>query len=55
MSFHKKRRRSETSSFGVSARVNHDSSKFYRSKLYDYDNSKKNVRYIENEISIENM
>ena len=52
MSFHKKRKGSETSSFGVSARVNHDSSKFYSSKLYGHDNSKKNVRYIENEISI---
>lgn len=56
MTPHKKRRGSETSSFGVSARVNHDSSRFYSSKLYGSNsNAKKKVRYIENEISIENI
>ena len=56
MKYREKKRGSETSSFGVSARVNHDSSKFYNSKLYSSNgDSKTKVRYIENEISNENI
>ena len=47
---------SETSTFGVSARINHDSSKFYGSKLYSSNGgSKKKIKYIENEIADENI
>lgn len=38
----------ETSSFGVSGRVNHDSSKFYDSKLYSELKKEKKVSVIEN-------
>lgn len=39
----KKRKSTKTSSFGMSARLNHDSSKFYKSKLYDeYKKNEKN-------------
>lgn len=42
---------SETSSFGVSFRANHDSSKFYNSKLYQSNgDSNKKIKYIENPI-----
>ena len=42
---------SETSSFGVSFRANHDSSKFYSSKLYQSNrNSNKKIKYVENPI-----
>ena len=47
----KRKNGSETSSFGVSSRINHDSSKFYDSKLYSSNgDSKKKIKYIENEI-----
>jgi len=39
-----------TSSFGVPGRVNHDSSKFYESRLYEGLNKGKSVKYIENKI-----
>lgn len=56
MKYHEKKRGSKTSSFGVSARFNHDSSKFYNSKLYSSNgNSKTKVRYIENEIANQNI
>ena len=52
----RRKRGSETSSFGVSTRVNHDSSKFYNSKLYASNGDAKNkIEYIENEISDENI
>ena len=45
-----------TSKFGVSERVNHDSSKFYDSKLYSSNgDSKKKIKYIENEILDKNI
>lgn len=43
-------RRTKTSSFGVSGRLNHDSSKFYRSNLYSEIEVPKNLDFIENEI-----
>ena len=40
----------KTSSFGVSNRINHDSSKFYSSKMYDFVDIPNDVKYIENDI-----
>ena len=47
----------QMSSFGVSARINHDSSKFYNSKLYKglKENPNQNVFEKENPISKENL
>ena len=45
----KKKKRTKTSSFGTSGRINHDSSKFYNSKLYSELNSGKEVSKITNE------
>lgn len=42
----------ETSKFGTSGRINHDSSKFYNSKLYAGLGKGKKVKYIENNIPI---
>lgn len=42
----------ETSKFGTSGRINHDSSKFYNSKLYAGLGKGKKVKYIENDIPI---
>ena len=45
-----KRNGTSTSSFGISGRINHDSSKFYNSRLYEgLDKGKKTI-YIENKI-----
>ena len=46
----RKRVNTETSAFGTSGRVSHDSSKFYESRLYEGVNGDKNVEYIENPI-----
>jgi site-specific DNA-methyltransferase (adenine-specific) len=43
-------KQTETSAFGTSGRINHDSSKFYNSKLYEGLNNGKKVKYVENEI-----
>lgn len=44
--------KTKTSSFGVSARLSHDSSEFYASKLYKEQNNKiKKLDYIENKIN----
>jgi len=43
-------RGTKTSSFGVSGRLNHDSSKFYRSNLYSEIEVPKNPDFIENKI-----
>jgi len=40
----------KTSSFGTSGRINHDSTKFYKSRLYEGLKKGKKVKYIENEI-----
>ena len=42
------RKGTKTSSFGVSARANHDASKFYSSKLYKNLNNKNNIEFKEN-------
>lgn len=46
----RKRRGTKTSSFGVSKRENHDSSRFYNSRLYERKSSIENAEYIENKI-----
>lgn len=51
----KKHKGTKTSSFGSSARINHDSSKFYNSKLYKGFNSRKDIDYIENPIHPETI
>lgn len=44
-----RRKRTQTSAFGTSGRVSHDSSKFYNSRLYQSQGANRPVRYIENE------
>jgi site-specific DNA-methyltransferase (adenine-specific) len=46
----KKPKGTETSSFGTSGRINHDSSKFYNSKLYKELVDKKEVSKVENKL-----
>ncbi len=50
-----KRKRTETSEFWVPGRMNHDSSRFYSSRLYENLPSEKNVKYVENSILDENI
>ena len=45
----------ETSSFGTPGRISHDSTKFYKSRLYEGLNKGEKVKYIENEIQKENV
>ncbi|MFQ6611044.1 MAG: DNA-methyltransferase [Fidelibacterota bacterium] len=46
----KRKKGTETSSFGTAGRINHDSTKFYSSRLYEGLNNGKKVKYVENEI-----
>ncbi|MBT9149549.1 MAG: DNA adenine methyltransferase YhdJ [Dehalococcoidia bacterium] len=46
----KAKRGTQTSSFGAPGRINHDSTKFYGSRLYEGLNNGKRVTYIENRI-----
>jgi len=55
-SFYNKRKTgTQTSAFGTPGRINHDSSRFYNSKLYEGLNSGKEVEYVENEIDPQNI
>ncbi len=45
------KRGTETSSFGAPGRIGHDSSKFYKSRLYDGQRIKTPAQYIENTIA----
>ena len=55
-SFYNKRRNgTQTSSFGTPGRINHDSSRFYNSRLYKGLNSGKEVQYVENLIDSKNI
>lgn len=45
----------QTSSFGVGKRMNHDSSKFYNSKLYSGNGHKQPLEFIENSILEKNI
>jgi len=50
------REKTKTSSFGVSGRFGHDSSEFYSKRIYSQTSlPEKNVKYIENPISLENI
>lgn len=53
--YKEKRNGTETSSFGTPGRINHDSTKFYKSRLYDGLCNGKKVKYIENEIPKKNL
>lgn len=53
--FNKRRKGTETSAFGTPGRINHDSSKFYNSKLYEGLNNARSVEYVENEIPPQNV
>jgi len=46
-----RRRGTETSSFGAPGRIGHDSTKFYKSRLYEGQVIKKPAQYIENKIA----
>lgn len=51
----RKRVSTETSSFGTSGRVSHDSSKFYKSRLYEGISGDKEVQFTENKVPPENL
>ena len=53
--YRQKRVGTETSSFGTPGRINHDSTKFYKSRLYEGLDSGKNVKHIENKIPEKNI
>ncbi len=46
----RKRRSTKTSSFGAPGRISHDSSSFYKSRLYEGRPSERKVQYLENRI-----
>lgn len=50
---HKKRRirGTQTSAFGTPGRINHDSSRFYSSKLYQGLNQDRKIKYVENPVN----
>ena len=51
-----KRNGTETSKFGSPGRINHDSSKFYDSRLYEgLPTEKENITFIENKINKKSM
>ena len=50
MAYRRNKIGTSTSSFGVPGRINHDSSKFYNSRLYEGLDKGKKVKYIENKI-----
>lgn len=50
MAYSPRRDGTSTSSFGIPGRINHDSTKFYQSRLYEGVQSEKPVEYIENSI-----
>lgn len=53
--YRQKRAGTETSSFGTPGRINHDSTKFYKSRLYEGLDSEKNVKHFENNIPEQNI
>ncbi len=52
---YKRKNGTQTSAFGAPGRINHDSSKFYNSKLYEGLNNGKDVKYVENPIEPQNI
>lgn len=55
MTYSQKREGTSTSSFGIPGRINHDSTKFYQSRLYEGVQSEKQVDYIENSITTDTL
>jgi len=55
MDIKQRKKGTQTSSFGTSGRINHDSSKYYNSRLYDNINNEKKVTYFENQIDLVNI
>jgi len=53
--YNKRKNGTQTSSFGTPGRINHDSSKFYNSRLYTGLNQPKDVPYTENPIDPKNI
>lgn len=53
--YNKRKNGTQTSAFGTPGRINHDSSKFYNSKLYEGLNNDKDVQYVENQIDPQNI
>jgi len=51
----KRKNGTQTSAFGTPGRINHDSSRFYNSKLYEGLNNGKDVEYVENQIDSQNI
>jgi len=51
----KRKNGTQTSAFGTPGRINHDSSKFYNSKLYEGLNQEEDVEYVENRIDSKNI
>jgi len=49
--YSERRKGTETSSFGAPGRIGHDSSKFYKSRLYEGQGIKRPAQYIENTIT----
>ena len=47
----KRKKGTETSAFGTPGRIGHDSTKFYRSRLYQGQRAEKPLQYMENEIA----
>ncbi len=47
----KRKKGTETSAFGTPGRIGHDSTKFYRSRLYEGQRAEKPAQYMENEIA----
>jgi len=50
MKGNRSKKKTQTSSFGSPGRINHDSTSFYMSKLYEGLPKEQNVEYIENPI-----
>jgi len=53
--YNKRKKGTQTSAFGTPGRINHDSSKFYNSKLYEGLNNGKDIEYVENQIDPQNI
>jgi site-specific DNA-methyltransferase (adenine-specific) len=51
----KRKNGTQTSAFGAPGRINHDSSRFYNSKLYEGLNNGRDVDYVENQIDPQNI
>ncbi len=51
----RKKKGTRTSTFGAPGRISHDSSPFYNSRLYENQNEKKKIEYIENPIPADRL